>query len=309
MQPARAAQEIKERDDKVSSFSQRREAFRKRIDAPHVITAVGAYDALSAKMVEACGFDAVFVSGYALAATIGLPDVGLITMTELVDRSRYILESTKLPVIVDVDTGFGTTTHVARTIRLVEDSGISGVHIEDQVFPKKCGAVMSKNVIPAEEMEDKIKVAVDSRRDPNMLIIARTDAIAVNGLDDAIERANRFAEAGADMAFVCVPPTVNDLEQIARRTKAPLMITSTEHGATPMLTLDEFERLGYRMVVYPITTLLAGAFGMRQALNSLREGRTNAGILDRMLTWQEMNELMDDAHWRAIEERGATASQ
>ena len=288
----------------MSNFAERRVAFRRRIDQPGVITAVGAYDAISAKLVEASGFDVAFVSGYALAASIGLPDAGLITLTEVVDRSRYILASTHLPVVVDVDTGFGTFTHVSRTVRLAEDSGVTGIHIEDQVFPKKCGAVRGKDVIPASEMVDKIKVAVDTRRDRNMVIIARTDAIAVNGLDDAIDRANQYVSAGADMSFLCVPPTVQALEEIAKRVSSPLMITSTEHGATPLLTLDQFEKLGYRMVVFPLTALLAGAFGMRRVLQRLREDRTNANILDQMVSWDEMNTLLEDDKWRAIEKGG-----
>jgi len=220
--------------------------FKKLVLDDEILVLPGAYDALSAKIVEQAGFKAVTLGGYpASASLLAKPDVSLLTLTEMVNQARYIAESVDIPLFVDGDTGHGNVTNVARTVKQFENAGVAGLFIEDQVFPKRCGHMEGKQVIPSEEMIAKIKAAVDARMDDDLMLMARTDSLAVYGIDEAIERGNRFAEAGADIIFIEAPPSVEDMRRVCREVKAPMSANMVEGGKTPILTAKELQDIGY----------------------------------------------------------------
>ena len=240
-------------------------------DGPLVVP--GAYDALSARLVEQAGFDVVYMTGFGTTAALaGRPDVGLLTGTEMVDNARRIAAAVDVPVIADADTGYGNAINVVRTVQAYEQAGVAGIHIEDQVMPKKCGHMSGKAVIPADEMVGKIRAAVAARRDPDFLLIARTDAAAVEGLDAAIDRARAYADAGADVLFVEAPTSEDDIARVAAELRgvAPLVFNWAEGGRTPPIPLARIAELGFSLVLFPIGTLLAATAGIQRLLASLR---------------------------------------
>jgi 2-methylisocitrate lyase-like PEP mutase family enzyme len=266
--------------DLLSSPPPRRARLRELLAGRGPLVAPGAYDALSARLVEQAGFDVVYMTGFGTTASlIGRPDVGLLTATEMIDNARRIAAAVDVPVIADADTGYGNAINVVRTVQAYEQAGVAGIHLEDQVMPKKCGHMSGKAVIDADEMAGKIRAAAAARRDPDLLLIARTDAAAVEGLDAAIARARTYAGAGADVLFVEAPTSEDDIATVARELSgvAPLVFNWAEGGRTPPIPLERIAELGFSLVLFPIGTLLAATAGIRSLLATLRTDGTPAG--------------------------------
>jgi len=259
-----------------------------------ILVMPGAYDATSARIIEKAGFKSVTLGGYPTSACLlGRPDLSLLTLPEMVNHTRNIAEAVDVPVFTDGDTGHGNTLNVMRTVREMEKAGAAGMFIEDQLFPKRCGHMEGKQVIEADDMVAKLKAAVDARMDQDFVIMARTDALGVNGIDDAIERANRYHAAGADLIFVEAPTTREQMLRINREVNAPTMVIQLEGGKTPMMTAKELEEIGYNVVVYPISALYAAAWAVKQLMDELMAKGTTAGFMDRMTYFHDFNELMD----------------
>ncbi|MCP2252994.1 carboxyvinyl-carboxyphosphonate phosphorylmutase [Prauserella aidingensis] len=259
------------------------------------VVAPGAYDALSARLVEQAGFDIVYMTGFGTTASlIGRPDVGLLSGAEMIDNATRMVSAVDVPVIADADTGYGNALNVVRTVRAHEQAGVAGVHLEDQVMPKKCGHMSGKAVIPVDEMTGKIRAAVEARRDPDFVLIARTDAAAVHGLDDAVARARAYAEAGADVLFVEAPTSEEGIETVARELRgvAPLVFNWAEGGRTPPLSLDRIGELGFSLVIFPIGTLLAATAGMRSLLATLKAEGTPTSSLGELPSFGEFTDLI-----------------
>lgn len=260
---------------------------------PEILVMPGAYDGLSAKIVEQTGFRAVTLGGYsATASLLAKPDVALLTLTEMVNNAKYIVDAVDIPVFGDGDTGHGNVTNVQRTIREFEKAGLAGVFIEDQLFPKRCGHMEGKQVIPSLEMEAKIKAAVDARIDQDFVIMARTDAVAVEGIDQAIERANRYREAGADLIFVEAPRTEEQMRRINREVDAPTMANMVEGGRTPMFSPAELQDFGYNVVVFPLSAIYAAAWAVRQLMEEIRRNGTTKAFMQRMIVFEDFNRLV-----------------
>ena len=249
---------------------------RELLKGSHIVVAPGAYDGFSARLVEAAGFKAAYMTGAGTAAShLGQPDLGLTTLTEMATHAAHLAGCLSIPLIADADTGYGNVLNVVRTVREYERAGVAGLHIEDQVAPKKCGHIAGKQVIPTDEFCDKIRAASEYRTDPDLLIIARTDARAVTGLDDAIERGNRYAEAGADVIFVEAPQGMDEVQRIAREVKAPLLANMVPGGKTPAVKFSDLQRLGFRIVIYPAVCMGAAVAAIERALARLRERETD----------------------------------
>ena len=286
-----------------------RRRLRELLDGPEPLIAPGAYDALSARLVEQAGFDVVYMTGFGTTASlVGRPDVGLLSATEMVDNARRIAAAVDVPVIADADTGYGNAVNVVRTVQAYEQAGVAGIHIEDQVMPKKCGHMSGKAVIPADEMAGKIRAAVAARRDPDFLLIARTDAAAVEGLDAALDRARAYADAGADVLFVEAPTSEDDIARVATELRgvAPLVFNWAEGGRTPPLPLARIAELGFALVLFPIGTLLAATAGIQQLLATLRaDGVPSAGMAD-LPTFDGFTDLIGLPEIRELEGRFGT---
>ena len=254
----------------------------------------GVPNASIARQVERLGFDAVYISGAGMVnATAGVPDIGLLTLTEVAQLAGYIARAVKIPAIVDADTGFGGSENVARTIRELEAAGLAGCHIEDQEFPKRCGHLAGKSLVPVEEMTGKIKAAVAARRDPDFMIIARTDARAVEDFDRTVERAQRYVEAGADGIFPEALQSPDEFRDFARKMSVPLLANMTEFGKSPLLSFNELAGLGYRMVIFPQSAFRASMKASHKLLQSLKEAGTQKDWLDEMQTREELYKLLD----------------
>ncbi len=266
------------------------EVLRELLKKPGIIVAPGVFNPATALLVEKMGFKAAYLSGAALTGSLAMPDLGIITLSELVEMTRYITRVARIPLIVDADTGFGEAINVVRTVRELEEAGAAAVQIEDQVLPKKCGHLAGKQLIPPEEMAKKIRAAVEARR--HILVIARTDARGVEGLEAAIERAQLYLEAGADIIFPEALESEEEFAEFARRVKAPLLANMTEFGRTPYITVKRFEELGYKIVIFPVTLFRVAMGAMREALKVLKEHGTQKPLLDKMMTRQEFYELI-----------------
>ena len=267
---------------------------RELLRAPEVLVAPGAYDALSARIIERVGFSAVYLTGAGITgALLGMTDLGLITMTELVQVARNVVMAVRLPVICDSDTGFGNAINTRRTVREFERAGVAGIHIEDQVWPKRCGHFEGKALIPIEEMAQKIRAASDARENPDFVVIARTDAIAVDGFESALARGEAYLEAGADMFFVDGPRTIEQVQAIGARfgKRIPLLINMAETGKTPYLPAHELGRLGYKVVIYPATARLAAVKAVTDVLQALKQTGSTTSVRDRMISFAEWTEL------------------
>ena len=269
----------------------------------------GVYDALTARIAARVGFDVVFISGYSVsAARLGEPDFGFLTQTEMADAARAVCRVSDAPVIVDADTGYGNALNVMRTVRDLQDAGASGVFLEDQVWPKKCGHMAGKRVVAAEEHAAKLRAAVQARGQRDLFIVARTDARQPLGLDAAIERCLAYREAGADALFVEAPQSVPELERIAAELPPPLVANMIERGVTPHLSRAELRDLGFQLIVCPLAGLFAAAQAVQGVLTELRDRETTAGVVDRMLAFDDFNDLVElDARY-ADEARFADAS-
>ncbi len=275
-------------------------------DGSGPLVAPGAYDALSARLVEQAGFGAVYMTGFGTTASlIGRPDVGLLGGSEMVDNARRIVAAVDVPVIADADTGYGNAINVVRTVAAYEQAGVAGIHLEDQVQPKRCGHMSGKAVIPAAEMVGKVRAAVAARRDPDLVLIARTDAAAVEGLEGAIDRARAYAEAGADMLFVEAPTSEDDIARVASELRgvAPLLFNWAEGGRTPPLSLGRIGELGFALVIYPIGTLLAATAGIQRFLATVRADGTPAAALPELPSFDGFTELIGLPEVRELEQR------
>ena len=283
-----------------------RPRLRELLARPEPLVAPGAYDALSARLIEQAGFDVVYMTGFgSTASLVGRPDVGLLTGTEMVDNARRIAAAVDLPVIADADTGYGNAINVVRTVQAYEQAGVAGIHLEDQVMPKKCGHMSGKAVITADEMVGKIRAAVAARRDPEFLLIARTDAAAVEGLPAALDRARAYAAAGADVLFVEAPTSEDDIERVATELRgvAPLVFNWAEGGRTPPIPLARIAELGFAMVLFPIGTLLAATAGIRRLLATLRADGVPSAAMPDLPTFDGFTDLIGLPEIRDLESR------
>lgn len=279
---------------------------RELLAGPGLIVAPGAYDALSARLIAQAGFSVVYMTGFGTAASVlGQPDVGLLTMSEMVSRAAALVAVVgDLPLIADADTGYGNPINVRRTIREYERAGVAGLHIEDQVWPKKCGHMEGKQVIPMDEMVQKIRAAIDARQDPDFVIIARTDANAVYGLEDAIQRGQAYREAGADVIFIEAPRSIEELSTIAQAFPGmPLLFNWAESGKTPALSLDEIRTLGYKLVLFPVSMLFAATRAMLGLLEVFKQGQTSAPFAERMVTFSQFTDQIGLPEIQALESR------
>jgi 2,3-dimethylmalate lyase len=267
-------------------------ALRKEIDNDGFITAPGVYDLISALIADRMGFKALYVTGYGtVASSLGLPDAGLATYSQMLDRVGRIAEMTKTPIIADADTGYGGLLNVRNTVRGYEKAGVTAIQIEDQQFPKKCGHTPSRRVIPIEEMVRKIRVASDSRSSSDFLVIARTDARTGNGLDEAIRRGVAYGEAGADIIFIESPESEEELAEVGRRIDKPLLANMVNGGSTPILPVARLAELGFSIAIYPALGFLAAGQALRHAYSDLqRNGTTTAAV--PMFSFSEFNDLI-----------------
>jgi carboxyvinyl-carboxyphosphonate phosphorylmutase len=278
------------------------------VRGPELILAPGAYDALSARMIEKAGFPAVYMTGFGTSASLlGRPDVGLLTMSQMVDNARRIAQAVDVPVIADADTGYGNPLNVIRTVQEYELAGVSAIHIEDQAMPKKCGHMENKQVIPTAEMAEKVHAAVEARRSDDFLIIARTDARAAEGLDSALRRARAYREAGADVLFIEAPQNEEEVTQIAGAfPNVPLLFNWAEGGKTPPMPLERLKELGYRIVIFPISALLVAAKAIQALLAEIQARGTPMRIFPDRTSFQEFNEMIGLREIQQLEQRFAT---
>lgn len=278
---------------------------RDLLKEPGIIVAPGAHNAFTAKIIEQSGgFQAVYVTGSGTTMSlIGAPDIGLLTMTEMVTQAKNINMAVSLPVIADADTGYGNAINVRRTVQEYERAGIAAIHIEDQVTPKKCGHFEGKQVISQSEMVGKISAAVDTREDPDFVLIARTDARAVLGLEEGLRRAEAYVEAGADVIFFEAPQSLKELEIIAKSIKAPLMVNMDEGTKTPLLTVQELEEMGYKIVVFPRSAPCAAAKTIQELMQQLKETGTTKGFVNRIVTFEERNLITGLAKYKEMEKK------
>jgi 2-methylisocitrate lyase-like PEP mutase family enzyme len=252
----------------------------------------GAYDGVSARLAERAGFEAVYMTGYGTsAARLGLPDLGFAALAEMAENARHMAAAVGIPLIADADTGYGGPLAVQRTVRAYEAAGVAALHLEDQVWPKRCGHLAGKAVVPADEMVAKVRAAVEARTDPDLLVIARTDAIAVTGFEDALARAEACAAAGADVLFVEAPTTVAEVEAIPRRLAAPCLFNMAPGGRSPQLPVARLRALGYAIVLLPVQTLFAAAAAMAGYLESLRATGEPGDLDGRLMGFAEFNGL------------------
>ncbi len=278
---------------------------RALLESGQTIVAPGAFDPLAARLVEEAGFPAVYMTGFGTsAALIGRPDVGLLTMTEMAGNAGRIAACVDIPVIADADTGYGNPLNVIRTVGAYEAAGVAGIHIEDQVAPKKCGHMEGKQVIGAQEMAEKVRAAVEARAQPEFVIIARTDARAVEGLEAAIERGRLYRDAGADVLFIEAVVSEAEAEEVARAFPGvPLLFNWAEGGKTPPIGLDRLTELGYRIVIFPIGTLLAATAAMRRILREIATAGTPAAVMGELPSFGEFLDFIGLPEVRDVEQR------
>ena len=276
---------------------------RQLMAQPGAIMAPGVADAMNARIVAKHGFEAIYMTGAGTTAVrLGMPDVGLLTLTEMADNAGRIAEASGLPLIADGDNGYGGVLNVRRTVQAYERAGVAAVHIEDQVMPKRCGHLSGKTLVPCVEMESKIKAAVDARIDQDFMIIARTDAIAVDGFDAALERAARYRDAGADMLFVEAPGAAQ-LPLIQPKLKAPLLYNMASSGKTPFLGREEIDRLGFKLIIYPNWIMLAAIRAANHVLTTLKQTGSIASLTDEVANFREFFDLMGMPEVQAMEAR------
>ena len=276
---------------------------RKLLREPGIIMAPGAYDCLTAKIIENAGFPAVYMTGAGTSvATLGYPDLALATMGEMVGNAADIAATVGVPVIADADTGYGGILNIQRTIRQYQRAGVAGVHIEDQEFPKRCGHLDNKRVIGIDEMVGKIRAAADARTDDDFVIIVRTDALAVTGWDDTMRRCEAFTKAGADVLFVEAIRSAEEAERVVASVELPLLYNYVETGKSPLFTAGELEELGFKIVIYPASALLTVGKVVRGLMEELKHKGTTAHLVDNMVTLQECFELMGLSEMLATDE-------
>jgi len=279
---------------------------RELLRAPGIIVAPGAYDCLTAKLIEREGFPAVYMTGAGTAVTrLGKPDLGFATLTEMLSSAGSITSTVSIPLIADADTGYGGPLNVYRTVQEYQRVGVAGLHIEDQVFPKRCGHLDGKQVVPMEEMAVKIRAATAARTDEDFVIIARTDALAVTGLDDTLRRCEAYVEAGADVLFVEALRTPEEIDRVVRELDVPLLYNFVEHGKSPLLPVPELQRLGFKIVIFPGSIMLAVGTLVRRILGEIKQHGTTAALLDRMSDVVELFDTVGLSDMLALEARVA----
>lgn len=274
---------------------------RSLLHGKKLLLAPGAFDGLSARLIERAAFPIVYATGGGIARSMALPDLGLLSFTEVLQRVREIVRATSLPVIADADTGYGSALNVIRTVREFENAGVAGLHIEDQIFPKRCGHYEGHSLISIQEMAGKIEAAVHARQDPETVIIARTDARSVFGLDEAIARARIFVESGADAIFVEAPGSLEEVEIISREIKVPLVFNMTESGKSPMVPLSKLKEMGFRIVLFPSDLQRAFIGAGRRVLEARLKGEV--GSLEGMSSFKERDQMVDLDSYLELEKR------
>ncbi len=273
---------------------------RQLLEQPEILVAPGAVDALTGRLIEEAGFKALYASGAGIAnAQFGFPDIGLLTLTEMIEAIGRIVKAVDIPVIADADTGYGNALNVVRTVQAYEDAGVAAIQLEDQVTPKKCGHFNGKEVISAREMAQKIHAAIQARRD--MLVIARTDSLATHGVDEAVRRANLYAKAGADLIFVEAPTLKDQIAALPKQVNAPLLFNMTEGAKSPMIAHEELQEMGYRVVIHPNLVLRIAARAVQSALAVLQKTHTSELLLSSMLDWDERQRLVRLPEWEALD--------
>jgi 2-methylisocitrate lyase-like PEP mutase family enzyme len=276
---------------------------RQRLTAPGMIVAPGCYDGLSARLVQEAGFDTTYASGGAIARSGGIPDLGLLSFTEIGDRLAQIVDAVDIPVIADMDTGYGNALNARHAVREFERACVAGFHLEDQTFPKRCGHLDDKGVVSSHEFEQKLRAVRDALRDQDMIIIARTDAIAVEGFEAAITRAQAYAEAGADVVFVEAPQSEEQIREVAKRLPQPKLINMFHGGKTPLMSFQDLEALGYKIVIVPSDTQRAAIAAMRRVLDAIRRDGHSGALAQEMVSFKEREVIVDTARYLAAGDR------
>lgn len=275
---------------------------RRLLAEKEILVAPGAHDALTAKIIEKAGFKVVYMTGYGQAAShLGTADVGLMTMTEMLSRANSFASAVDIPVIADGDTGFGNAVNTMRTVRQYEMAGVAAIQLEDQVAPKKCGHMTGRQVIAMEEMVGKIKAAVTARENPDFVIIARTDARTIHGIDEAVRRAKAYEEAGADIIFIESPETIEEMKIITSEFKVPVLANMVEGGRTPLLSAKELEKLGYDIVIFPTASTYMVAQSMKRLMEELMKTGTTEHLINEMIPFSEFNDLIGLTKIRELE--------
>ena len=280
-----------------------RQKLRALLSKPGYTVVPGAHDTLTAKLVELAGFDGVYLTGGGYSRACGYPDIGLLTMTEITQYISRTVDALEIPVIADMDAGYGNALNVIRAVREYEKTGVAAFHLEDQVSPKKCGHYEGKQLVSRQEMIGKIKAAVDTRRDADMVIIARSDARAVEGLQASIDRVNAYLEAGADVGFVEAPQSAEELASAARQLTKPALANIFEGGKTPALPAAQLEAMGYRIGIYPSQTHRAAIAAAKRVLAVLKRDGDTAAIESELATFNDREDAVNAAKWRALETR------
>jgi 2-methylisocitrate lyase-like PEP mutase family enzyme len=279
-----------------------RQTLKQLLKRNKLLVAPGCFDGLSARLVQEAGFEAAYLSGGAVARSMGIPDIGLVTMSESIDRAVQVVSAINIPIIADADTGYGNAFNLVRSVREFERAGVAAIHIEDQITPKRCGHLDGKEVISLSEMAKKLEAALATRTDPDFCIIARTDARGVNGFDDAVKRANAFAKLGVDAIFFEAPQSEDELAEIPQRVpNIPLLVNVFKGGKTPMLPMERLEKMGYRIAIYPSETQRAAIHAMRTALSTLKREGTTESIDAALTTFKERDKVVGLDDWNKIE--------
>lgn len=281
--------------------AERRAKFRELLAGDEIAAFPGAINPINAQIIEQIGFEGVYISGGAFSAAMGLPDIGLTTLTEVADHGRNIARVTNLPTFIDADTGWGEAMNVARTVQEFEDAGISGMHLEDQVNPKRCGHLDGKEVVTTTEMSKRIKAAVKGRRDENFVICARTDSRAGEGLDAAIDRAKAYADAGADMIFPEAMRDLGEFERFATSVDVPILANMTEFGKSELFTTEQLANVGVKLVIYPVTTLRLAMGAIKSGLQTIRDKGTQVDLLEGMQTRADLYDTIDYAAYNEFD--------
>jgi len=293
----------------MATASEKRASLKRALASGDLVVAPGVFDMISAKIADTYGFQSLYMTGYGISASyLGLPDAGFATLTDMATCVRRIAEGTDTPLIADADTGYGGALNVHHTIRSYESAGAAGIQIEDQEFPKKCGHTLGRRVIPLDDMVTKIQVAADSRSDPNLLIVARTDARTTHGLDEALRRAEAFEKAGADVLFVESPESEAEMEKIGRSTDLPLLANIVEGGRTPVLPADRLSEIGYRIAIYPATGFLAVGAALNSVYGTLKETGSSRDVTAPLFDFEAFNRMIGfekvwdfDKKWGVVE--------
>ena len=280
-------------------------SIRERLEKDNdIIILPGVYDALTAKIAEDVGFETAFQTGYGTSASLlGMPDFGFLNAGETLENAKRIINSVNIPILVDIDTGYGNPLNVWKIVKDLVRIGAKGIFLEDQVWPKRCGHMAGKTVIPKEDYILKLQAAIDARENNEFIIVARTDSLAQFGVGEAIERGKEYKRIGADVIFIEAPKTIDEMELISKEIKAPLLANMIEEGITPNLTADQLRKMGYRMVVFPLSALYSATFAIKQTLQTLKKTGTTKELKNKMITFQEFNDLVNLSAYHKLEKK------